>query len=59
ARLMCMQCVAGASVAAAATATGLRAWLKVHQPAWMTAVRMKLVTATLVIGGVLAAGLQP
>ncbi len=44
---------------AAASATGIRAWLKVHQPAWMTAGRMKLATAALLTCGVLAAGLQP
>jgi len=56
---MCMQCVAGASVAAAASATGIRAWIKVHQPDWLTPKMMKLTTAALLTLGVLAAGIQP
>ncbi len=56
---MCMQCVAGASVAAAAGATGLRAWIGAHRPGWITPRRMKLVTAGILTAGVLAAGLQP
>ncbi len=56
---MCMQCVAGASVAAAAGATGLRAWIGSHRPAWVTPRRMRLVTAGILTAGVLAAGLQP
>jgi len=56
---MCMQCVAGSSAAAIAGATGLRAWIAVHRPAWITPGRMKLLTAGLLTAGVLAAGLQP
>ena len=56
---MCMQCVAGASVAAAAGATGLRAWIGARRPDWITARRMKLVTAGILTAGVIAAGLQP
>jgi hypothetical protein len=55
---MCMQCVAGASVTAAAAATGLRAWLAVHQPGWMTGRRMKLATFCLLAAAVIAAGVQ-
>jgi hypothetical protein len=32
-------------------------WLVAHQPAWMTAVRMRVVSGVIVAGGVLAAGL--
>jgi len=56
---MCSQCVAGASVAAVASATGLRAWIKIHQPHWLTPKLMKITTACLLTLGVLAAGLQP
>jgi len=55
---MCMQCVTGASVAAVAGATGLRAWINLHQPRWMTPRLMKVATASLLTLGVLAAGLQ-
>ncbi len=56
---MCVQCVAGASVVAAASATGLRAWIGTHRPGWLTPRRMKAVTACILTLGVLAAGLQP
>ncbi|MDQ5894458.1 MAG: hypothetical protein QG596_719 [Actinomycetota bacterium] len=55
---MCMQCVTGATVAASATATGLTAWLHTRGFTWLTARRMKVVTACLITFGVLAAGLQ-
>jgi len=55
---MCMQCVTGASVAAGAAATGLRAWLNVHRPVWATAGRMKAFTAAVLTLGVLAAGVS-
>jgi hypothetical protein len=57
-QLMCMQCVTGVSVAAVATATGLRAWIAVHRPAWLTPPRLRLMTAGLVTAGVVAAGIQ-
>jgi len=56
---MCMQCVAGVTVAATATASGLRAWLGAKRPEWLTPGRMKLVTAGLLTLGVIAAGVQP
>jgi len=56
---MCSQCVAGASVAAVAGASGLRAWLNLHRPGWLTPRLMKATTACLLTLGVLAAGLQP
>jgi hypothetical protein len=55
---MCMQCAAGATVAATATATGLRAWLGARRPGWLTPRRMKLMTAGLLTLGVVAAGVQ-
>jgi len=55
---MCMQCAAGITVAATATATGLRAWLGARRPAWLTPGRMKLMTAGLLTVGVIAAGVQ-
>jgi hypothetical protein len=54
---MCMQCVAGASVAAGATATGLRAWINAHRPSWVDARRMKVITAGLLFLAVLASGI--
>jgi len=45
-------------VAAVASATGIRAWIKVHQPKWFTPRLMKATTAVLLTSGVLAASLQ-
>ncbi|MEX1219861.1 MAG: hypothetical protein WEB05_05690 [Solirubrobacterales bacterium] len=55
---MCMQCVAGVTVAATASATGLRAWLGAKRPDWLTPGRMKLMTAGLLTVGVIAASIQ-
>ena len=55
---MCSNCVAGVSVAAVASATGVRAWLSIHRPSWFTPRLMKATTAGLLTVGVLAAGLQ-
>jgi len=52
---MCMQCMVGA-MSAAATATGLRAWLVARAPRWLTPGRQRRLTQALVIAGVLAAG---
>ena len=52
---MCMQCMASAMTAGAAV-TGARSWLAAHSPPWMTPKRLKIATATLLAGGVLAAG---
>lgn len=52
---MCMQCMATAMVSGAA-ATGMRAWIAAHTPAWMTPGRLKLATALILSAGVLAAG---
>jgi len=54
---MCMQCVATASVAAGATATGLRAWLNARRPSWINPSRMKKFTAGLLLLAVVASGM--
>jgi hypothetical protein len=53
---MCMQCVAGAT-AAAASATGLRAFLAARFGHLMTARRKRAMTIALLSAGVLAGGL--
>ena len=55
---MCMQCVTGAAVAATASATGLRAWLGARKGRRPSPRVMRLCTAAIVAGGVVAAGLQ-
>ena len=55
---MCMQCMAVAATSVGA-ASGIRAYLAARSPVWLTAPRMKAVTAVLVIGAVIAAGLAP
>lgn len=55
---MCMQCMAAAT-AAVGSATGFRAWVAMHQPAWMTPRRMKAFTAVLLGIAVLASGVSP
>jgi hypothetical protein len=52
---MCVQCIAGAMTAGAA-ATGARAWLAAKAGPWMTPRRTRALTAALITGGVLAAG---
>jgi hypothetical protein len=52
---MCVQCIAGAMTAGAA-ATGLRAWVAARAGRWLTPGRKRAMTATLIAGGVLAAG---
>jgi hypothetical protein len=54
---MCAQCMAAAATAGA-TATGLRAWLAIRGPAWMTARRLRLATVAILVVAVLAAGTQ-
>jgi len=53
---MCMQCVAGAMTAGAA-ATGLRSWLAIRAPAWLTPPRKRILTTVILACGVVAAGL--
>ncbi len=52
---MCMQCMIGA-MSAGATATGVRAWLVARSPSWLTPTRQRLLTRTLLVLGVLTAG---
>ena len=55
---MCMQCMAAAATSVGA-ASGIRAYLSARSPRWLTAPRLKALSAVLVIGAVLAAGLAP
>ncbi len=50
-----MQCMATAMTAGAA-ATGTRAWVAAHRPAWITGRGLKLITAAILALGVLASG---
>jgi hypothetical protein len=52
---MCMQCMATAMTAGAAT-TGVRAWLAARNPCWLTPRRLKRATVAILAAGVLAAG---
>ena len=52
---MCMQSAMGAMTAGTA-ATGLRAWLAVRAPSWLTPARMRAATVVTLGAGVLAAG---
>lgn len=51
-----MQCMAGA-MAAGAGATGMRAWLIARAPLWLTSRRRALLTYSLLLTGVIGAGL--
>ena len=53
-----MQCVTGVAVAATASATGLRAWIGARKGARPSPRAMKLITAVVITGGVILAGLQ-
>jgi hypothetical protein len=53
---MCMQCAAGAA-AALGSASGIRAWLAYRSPRWFTPRVAKAVTASLLVSGLIAAGL--
>jgi hypothetical protein len=53
---MCMQCAA-AAMGAGAAATGLRAWLVARRPLWLTPGRTRALSAIVLGGAVLAAGL--
>lgn len=57
---MCMQCMAGAMTAGAAS-TGARCWLQAHRPRWMTERHMAwasrgLLTAALLVSSVVIGG---
>jgi hypothetical protein len=53
-RGICMQCMMGAMTAGAA-ATGTRSWLATRRWAWLTPVRLRRITLTLMVGGLVAA----
>lgn len=52
---MCAQCMASAATVAAG-ATGLRSWLAAARYSWVTPVRLKRLTATLLAISILIAG---
>jgi hypothetical protein len=54
---MCVQCIGTAAVAVGA-ASGIRAWLALRSPAWLTAGRTRALTAALLTVAVLASGLS-
>jgi hypothetical protein len=54
---MCVQCIGTAAVAVG-TASGIRAWLALRSPAWLTGGRMRALTAALLTVAVLASGLS-
>jgi hypothetical protein len=54
---MCTQCAATGAVTATAAATGARVWLAARAPGWFTGRRKSALSATIVVAGVLAAGL--
>jgi hypothetical protein len=51
---MCVQCMMGA-MAAGAGATGVRSWLAIRSPRWLTPARMRRVTIALLGAALLAA----
>ena len=51
-----MQCAA-AAMATVGTASGLRAWLRLHGGAWLTPRGMRLITVGLLTLAVLASGI--
>jgi hypothetical protein len=40
------------------SASGLRAWLRLHPGTWLTAARLRLITAGLLFAAVLASGVR-
>jgi hypothetical protein len=54
---MCAQCM-GAAAAMVGSAGGLRAWLAIRSPAWLTPRRMRVITAALLSGAVVASGIS-
>jgi hypothetical protein len=54
---MCVQCIGTAAVAVGA-ASGIRAWLALRSPAWLTGSRAKATTAALLVLAVLGSGLS-
>jgi hypothetical protein len=55
-RAVCSQCVATGAVSATAAATGARVWLAAYAPRWFTPRVKRVVSAVLIVGGVIAAG---
>jgi hypothetical protein len=53
---MCMQCAATATVAVG-SASGIRAWLRMHAGSWLTPARMRAVTIGLLTLAVIASGI--
>jgi hypothetical protein len=53
---MCIQCAATATVAVG-SASGIRAWLKMHAGSWLTPARMKAITIGLLTLAVLVSGI--
>jgi hypothetical protein len=51
---MCAQCMMGATTAAAGV-TGMRAWLTAKAFVWMTARRMRFLTMSLIVVGLIGA----
>ncbi|MFT4049629.1 MAG: hypothetical protein QM648_07295 [Solirubrobacterales bacterium] len=49
---------AGCAAAAAAGASGVRVWLQMHPPTWITPARMKAVTIVLFIAFVMVTSLR-
>jgi hypothetical protein len=50
---MCTQCMMGAMTAGAG-ATGIRAWLALRRPGWLTPRRLRVVTIVLLAGALVA-----
>ena len=57
ARVMCVQCASTGAITATAAATGARIWLAAYAPLWLTPGRRTALSAVVVTGGVVAAGL--
>lgn len=55
---MCVQCM-GTAVGMVGAATGIRAWIALRSPAWMTPRRLKAITAVLLTGAVVGSGIAP
>ncbi len=53
---MCIQCAATATVAVG-SASGIRAWLRLHPGSWLTPARMKVMTIGLLSLAVIVAGI--
>jgi len=54
---MCVQCAATAAVAVG-SASGLRAWLRLHPGSWLTLARLRAITVGLLVVAVVASGIR-